>query len=151
MRLTAFTDFSLRTLLHIGMNRDRLVTIQEIAEEHAISKNHLMKVVHQLALAGYVDTIRGRNGGLRLQREPSEINIGEVVRFTENDFYMAECFDPDSNTCPLSVRCRLKNTLKSATAAYLAVLEGQTLETLLVGTGKRTEAPIRIQRKAVAG
>ena len=97
MRLTSYTDYALRTLIFLGMNRDRLVTIQDIADLHGISKNHLMKVVHQLGVTGMVDTVRGRNGGLRLKREPADINIGEVVRNTETDFYMAECFDPDNS------------------------------------------------------
>lgn len=150
MRLTSFTDYSLRTLVHLGMNRDRLVTIQEIAETHSISKNHLMKVVHQLGVAGYLDTVRGRNGGLRLQREPSEINIGTVVRLTETDFYMAECFDSNSNSCPLSANCRLKHALATATFAYLAVLDAQTLEMLLPDTGKQTVTPIKFHRTSIA-
>lgn len=150
MRLTSFTDYSLRTLVHLGMNRDRLVTIQEIAEIHSISKNHLMKVVHQLGVAGYLNTVRGRNGGLRLQREPSEINIGTVVRLTETDFYMAECFDSNSNSCPLSANCRLKHALATATFAYLAVLDAQTLEMLLPDTGKQTVTPIKFHRTSIA-
>ena len=102
MRLTAYTDYTLRTLMYLGTHRDRLVTIQDIADLHLISKNHLMKVVHQLGLSGIVETVRGRNGGLRLAREPSEINIGTVVRETESDFFMAECFNKDNNTCPLT-------------------------------------------------
>ncbi|WP_296000643.1 Rrf2 family transcriptional regulator [Rugamonas sp.] len=150
MRLTAFTDYSLRTLLHLGMNRDRLVTIQEIAETHLISKNHLMKVVHQLGLAGYVDSVRGRNGGLRLQREPAEINVGAVIRSTETDFYMAECFDSSSNSCPLSANCHLKHTLAAATSAYLAVLDAQTLDMLLPpGPDKPALAPLTFHRIAV--
>jgi Rrf2 family protein len=93
MRLTSFTDYSLRTLLYLAANRDRLVTIQDIADLHVISKNHLMKVVYQLGLAGLVETVRGRNGGLRLGKEPKDINIGALVRATETDFFMAECFD----------------------------------------------------------
>ncbi|MDO9192769.1 MAG: Rrf2 family transcriptional regulator, partial [Undibacterium sp.] len=78
MRLTAFTDYTLRTLMYLGTHRDQLVTIQEIADLHNISKNHLMKVVHQLGIEGLVDTVRGRNGGLRLNKEPRDINIGAV-------------------------------------------------------------------------
>ena len=115
MRLTAYTDYTLRTLMYLGANRDRLVTIQDIADLHLISKNHLMKVVHQLGLSGIVETVRGRNGGLRLAREPSEINIGKVVRETESDFFMAECFNKENNTCPLTPDCKLKSALGQAT------------------------------------
>lgn len=131
MRLTSYTDYTLRTLLHLGANRDRLVTIQEIADLHTISKNHLMKVVYQLGLSGVVETVRGRNGGLRLKLEPEQINLGAIVRATETDFYMAECFNPAGVSCALSGDCALKFVLRDATAAYLDVLDRQTLATLL--------------------
>jgi Rrf2 family nitric oxide-sensitive transcriptional repressor len=133
MRLTSYTDYALRTLIFLGMNRDRLVTIQDIAEVHGISKNHLMKVVHQLGVTGIVDTVRGRNGGLRLKREPADINIGAVVRNTESDFYMAVCFDPEHAGCVYSGSCALKGVLGAATAAYLKVLDSVTLADMLVG------------------
>ena len=136
MRLTSYTDYALRSLIFLGLNRDRLVTIQDIADLHGISKNHLMKVVHQLGLSGMVETMRGRNGGLRLNREPAEINIGEVVRNTETDFFMAECFDRDSNSCVYAPSCTLKAVLGSATAAYLAVLDGVTLDDLIRKDGQ---------------
>ncbi len=131
MRLTAYTDYTLRTLMFLGLHEDKLVTINDIAELHAISKNHLMKVVHQLGLSGMVDTVRGRNGGLRLKLAPEAINIGDVVRQTETDFYMAECFNRDGNTCAYSPACHLKTVLGTATAAYLAVLDGVTLADLI--------------------
>jgi Rrf2 family nitric oxide-sensitive transcriptional repressor len=135
MRLTSYTDYALRTLIFLGLNRDRLVTIQDIADLHGISKNHLMKVVHQLGVNGFVDTVRGRKGGLRLKREPADINIGEVVRNTETDFYMAQCFDPINVGCAYSASCMLKGVLSAATAAYLKVLDGVTLADMLVGAG----------------
>ena len=131
MRLTAYTDYTLRTLMHLGLNRDKLVTIQDIANIHSISKNHLMKVVHQLGLTGMVETVRGRNGGLRLNREPVDINIGEVVRNTETDFFMAECFSPRNFQCSYAADCTLKDVLHAATAAYLEVLDSVTLENLI--------------------
>lgn len=131
MRLTDYTDYSLRTLMYLGMHRDRLVTIQDIADAYAISKSHLMKVVHQLGIAGLVETIRGRSGGLRLGKEPEEINIGKVVRQTEPDFMMVECFSRDHNECVLSPSCQLQGALAQATKAYLAVLEQYTLADLL--------------------
>lgn len=131
MRLTAYTDYTLRTLMHLGLNRDKLVTIQDIANTHGISKNHLMKIVHQLGLTGMVGTVRGRNGGLRLNKEPVDINIGEVVRNTETNFFMAECFSPENDHCSYSADCTLKSVLHSATTAYLNVLDGVTLENLI--------------------
>ena len=151
MRLTIYTDYSLRTLMYLGFNQDRLVTINDIAEMHGISKNHLMKVVHQLGLSGIVETVRGRNGGLRLNKVPEEINIGEVVRHTENDFYMAECFDAESKGCAYAPACALKGALSSATAAYLAVLDDLTLSDLIKKESPRKARntgakPIRIHR-----
>ena len=131
MRLTAYTDYTLRTLMYLGLNRDKLVTIQDIANIHGISKNHLMKVVHQLGLTGMVETIRGRNGGLRLNKEPADINIGEVVRNTETDFFMAECFSPGNFQCSYAADCTLKGVLHAATTAYLDVLDDVTLENLI--------------------
>lgn len=147
MRLTSFTDYTLRTLLYLCAHRDRLVTIQDIADMHAISKNHLMKVVYQLGLSGLVETVRGRNGGLRLAHEPKDINIGKLVRETESDFQMAECFDRETNTCPLTGNCRLKSALGEATQAYLDVLDKLTLQDMLPPAPAR-EAPVRLHRRA---
>lgn len=140
MRLTTYTDYALRTLMYLAANRDRLVTIQDIADAHGIAKNHLTKVVHQLGILGVVESLRGRNGGLRLGREPGQINIGAVVRSTEPDFYMAECFDPGKSHCMMSAACSLKDVLNDATMAYLAVLDGVTLDYLMKTSGKRSGA-----------
>ena len=131
MRLTSYTDYSLRMLMYLATHRERLATIQDIADLHQISKNHLMKVAHQLGLSGYIETVRGRNGGLRLKRKPADINIGALVRSTESDFFMAECFDKANNSCPLTPSCKLKSALGAATRAYLAVLDRETLESIL--------------------
>jgi Rrf2 family nitric oxide-sensitive transcriptional repressor len=150
MRLTSFTDYSLRTLLYLAANRDRLVTIQDIADLHVISKNHLMKVVYQLGLSGLVETVRGRNGGLRLGKEPKDINIGALVRSTETDFFMAECFDRATDTCPLTPNCKLKHTLNDATQAFLNVLDQQTLADMLPGDPVHSQSkPVRIIRNSV--
>lgn len=156
MRLTTYTDYALRTLMYLAANRDRLVTIQDIADAHDIAKNHLTKVVHQLGIMGVVESLRGRKGGLRLGREPDQINIGAVVRSTEPDFYMAECFNPGKSHCIMSAACSLKDVLNDATTAYLAVLDGVTLEFLMKTSGKRTgpeasfkSIPIRLQPDAL--
>jgi len=132
MRLTSYTDYALRALMYLGMNREHLVTIQDIADAQGIAKNHLTKVVNHLSAMGVIDSVRGRNGGLRPGREPRDINIGEVVRNTENDFYIAECFNPDNQNCMYSSACVLKGVLKKATNSFLDVLDGVTLETILV-------------------
>lgn len=140
MRLTTYTDYALRTLMYLAANRDRLVTIQNIADVHDIAKNHLTKVVHQLGIMGVVESLRGRKGGLRLGREPDQINIGAVVRSTEPDFYMAECFKPGKSHCILSAACPLKDVLGNATQAYLAVLDGVTLDHLMKTSGTPNQA-----------
>lgn len=145
MRLTTYTDYALRTLMYLATHRDRLVTIAEIADVHGISKNHLMKVVYQLGLSGLVETLRGRNGGLRLKREPNDVTVGEVVRSTETDFDMAECFDPSGDQCLYSPACVLKDVLSSATVAYLDVLDKVTLGHLVAGGKSRKKTtPIRV-------
>lgn len=140
MRLTTYTDYALRTLMYLAANRDRRVTIQDIANVHNIAKNHLTKVVHQLGIMGVVESVRGRKGGLRLGREPDQINIGAVVRRTEPDFCMAECFNPGKSHCILSAACSLKDVLSDATTAYLAVLDGTTLNDLM-NTAPRRHDP----------
>lgn len=138
MRLTSYTDYALRTLMYLAMHRDRLVTIQEIADEHVIAKNHLTKVVHQLGTMGVVETIRGRNGGLRLGSEPDEINIGDVVRNTEADFDIAACFEKTGEAhCIYSAACALKGVLARATDAFLDVLDGVTLDMLVAREAQR--------------
>ena len=131
MRLTSFTDYTLRCLIYLGMNRERLATVQEIAQLHNISKNHLTKVVHQLGVNGLVETVRGRNGGLRLAREPEDINIGDIVRHTEPDFFIAECFDPGRHDCIFSGSCVLQRKLGHAMRAFMEVLDGLTLADVL--------------------
>ncbi|MDQ0481521.1 Rrf2 family transcriptional regulator [Guptibacillus hwajinpoensis] len=133
MRLTNYTDYSLRMLIYLGsMKNGKLASIQEIANAYQISKNHLMKVAHELGKKGYIETIRGRNGGLRLAHLPEEINIGEVVRSTEEDFNLVECFDKENNTCVISPACRLKHVLHNALSAYFEVLDGYQLSDLIV-------------------
>ncbi len=140
MRLTAYTDYSLRTLIFLALNREQLVTIQDIADAHGIAKNHLTKVVHRLGTLGYIETVRGRNGGLRLGHEPADINIGEVVRHTETDFHMAACFDDTAAPCTYSPACALKGVLGKATAAFLEVLDAVTLEQMLVKEVRKAKA-----------
>lgn len=131
MKLTAYTDYSLRTLMYLATQRDRLTTVQEIADLHGIEKNHLTKVVHQLGLIGVIQTVRGRHGGIKLAKDPAQIIIGDVVRSTESDFFMAECFDANRNACILTSSCKLKGVLYDATMAFLAVLDGVTLENIM--------------------
>lgn len=133
MRLTQWTDYTLRVLMYCAATEGRAqpVTITEVAEGYGISRSHLMKIVQQLSALGMLETTRGRGGGMRLMRPASAINIGAVVRATETDFNLVECFDPATNQCRLSSHCRLKGVLGQAMQAYLAVLDGVTLADLM--------------------
>lgn len=130
MRLTSFTDYCLRTLMYLGLKPDELVTITEVAEHYNISRNHLMKVVHELGRLGYIETIRGKHGGMRLNGNPADIRLGEVIRGTENDMALAECMGADNN-CRLASICVLRGVLGEALDAFLDVLNRYTLEDLL--------------------
>ncbi|WP_432361813.1 RrF2 family transcriptional regulator [Sporosarcina sp. UB5] len=133
MRLTLYTDFSLRVLMYLSTKEvGELSTIQEISDRYDISKNHLTKVVHELGKMDLVETVRGRGGGIRLNVKPEDINVGELVRKTEDDFYLVECFKTDGNQCILSSVCRLKGVLHEALAAYFAVLDKYTIADLVV-------------------
>jgi Rrf2 family nitric oxide-sensitive transcriptional repressor len=127
MQLTAYTDYALRILIYLAVNKERLVTIADIAQAYGISKNHLMKIVHHLAQRGWITTTRGRRGGLRLAHPPHTVSLGTLVRATEPHFALVECFDPVANRCPLTPTCDLAAVLHQAQAAFLAVLDTYTL------------------------
>ncbi|GAB4518950.1 MAG: nitric oxide-sensing transcriptional repressor NsrR [Amphiplicatus sp.] len=131
MRLTLFTDYALRVLMYLGLKRDELATIREIAAHYRISENHLMKVVHQLGKDGFVTTVRGRQGGLALARAPKDIKIGDVVRRYEDDLRLVECFDRKTNTCPIAGACALTGVFNDALAAFLKTLDRKTLADVL--------------------
>ncbi|WP_175960933.1 Rrf2 family transcriptional regulator [Burkholderia pyrrocinia] len=134
MRLTDYTDYSLRVMLYLAVRGEGLATIQEISDAYGISKNHLMKVVQQLGELGWVDTIRGRNGGLRLFPESLLLTVGQVVRATENDFALVGCFSTDgsgSRGCVIEPQCRLKGVLAAARDAFFAELDRHTLGELV--------------------
>ncbi|MDZ4380370.1 MAG: Rrf2 family transcriptional regulator [Parvibaculum sp.] len=131
MRLTLHTDYALRLLMHLALAPERRVTIAEVSDAFAISRNHLTKVAHELGKAGFVETLRGRGGGLRLARPAEEILVGDVVRAMEEDFRIVECFDREANECCIAPACRLKRLLKEALDAWLAVLDGATLGDLV--------------------
>ncbi len=130
MRLTRYTDYSLRVLIYLGLQPERLSSIREIAEAYGISESHLMKVVQALGQTGYVATLRGRGGGLKLAKSPHEINLGEVVRKTEDDVALVECFAEDG-ACRIEAPCRLRHLLKEALEAFFAVLDRHSLADLL--------------------
>jgi Rrf2 family nitric oxide-sensitive transcriptional repressor len=131
MQLTAYSDYSLRVLIYLALEPERLVTIEDIARAYGISKSHLMKVVHQLGRRGYVETVRGRRGGLRLARPPEKIRVGEVVRSTEENMALVECFEPGSSQCAIEAACGLRSVLHEALGAFLDVLDRHTLADLV--------------------
>jgi Rrf2 family nitric oxide-sensitive transcriptional repressor len=131
MRLTLHTDYALRVLMLLGSEPEQLHTIEETAGRYGISRNHLMKVVQKLVQTGFIESIRGRHGGLRLARPASEIRIGDVVRHTEESFAIVECFDRPNNTCAIAGACRLRGVLHEATRAFLDVLDRYTLADML--------------------
>lgn len=130
MRLTVFTDYTLRTLMYLALRPDTLATIADVAEAYHISNNHLMKVVHQLALSGDIATVRGQRGGMKLARPAEKINIGAVVRRTEADMHLVPCFAADTG-CVISPACVLSKALNEAIRAFLAVLDNYTLADLV--------------------
>lgn len=131
MRLTLYTDYSLRVLTYVALKGDRLTTAAELAASYRVSRHHLTKVVHHLGRLGYLETVRGRGGGVRLAKPPLEINLGEVVRRTEDDMALVNCFDAAAPQCPIENACVLRSVLGEALDAFVSVLDGYTLEDLI--------------------
>lgn len=126
MRLTRYTDYAMRVLLYLGRKPDQLSSIAEIALAYAVSQNHLMKVVNDLVNAGYLESVRGRNGGIRLARLPSEINVGALIRHCEDGFDLVDC-----GSCIIAPACGLTGVLDEALSAFLAVLDRYSLADVL--------------------
>ena len=131
MHLTLWTDYALRTLIYLGAKGDSLSTIADIAESFDISRPHLMKVVNRLGAQGYIDTIRGRRGGIKLARPPAQICVGAVIRDTEEDLAVMGCLS-EPGFCRIQGCCVLRHALREATLAFLGVLDRYTLADLLV-------------------
>lgn len=133
MQLTFYTDYSLRVLIYLAQAEGKTATISEVSDFYRISRNHLVKVVHNLGAQGLIITTRGKHGGMRLARPPETISIGEVVRLTEPNFNLVECFDLKHNHCILTDACSLKNILYQAKKAFLDVLDAYTLANMNAG------------------
>jgi Rrf2 family nitric oxide-sensitive transcriptional repressor len=131
MRLTNFSDYTLRVLMYAAARSDRLITIEETATIYGISRAHLMKVANLLTRAGYLRAVRGHAGGLALAKPPSKIRLGEVLRATEPDFALVECFTAE-NQCLITPHCRLRGALREALAAFMKTLDRYTLDDLLL-------------------
>jgi Rrf2 family nitric oxide-sensitive transcriptional repressor len=139
MRLTQHSDYALRVLMLLALEPDEVHTIASVAERYAISRNHLMKVAQTLIQTGFVEGVRGRNGGLRLARNPADITLGAVVRATEDSFALVECFDRERNVCVVTPACGLRRPLEEALRAFLATLDARTLADV-VKPSKRTDS-----------
>lgn len=130
MHITRYTDYSLRVLIYLAVNNNQLTTINEIAKSYNISKNHLMKIVQQLNVKGHLLAIRGKNGGIKLNRLPSEINIGSLVREIEDKNNLVECFG-ENNQCTITPSCQLKGIFAEAQESFFKTLDNYTLDDLL--------------------
>ncbi|MDD5249799.1 MAG: Rrf2 family transcriptional regulator [Rhodocyclaceae bacterium] len=148
MRLTTFTDYSLRVLMYLALDPERLATIPEMAAAYGISENHLMKVVHQLARSGVIESVRGKGGGVRLARSPDQIRLGEVVRATEGSAAIVECFSPASNTCCIAPSCQLAGILSAAFNALYESLDAHTLADIVANRQALRRALIPERRAA---
>jgi len=131
MRLTLHTDLALRLLMLLALEPDELHTIEEVARRYRISRNHLMKVAQTLAQKGFIESLRGRGGGLRLAKPASGINLGAVIRTTEDTLALVECFDRERNNCVVASACGLRGPLEEALAAFLAVLDRYSVADLM--------------------
>jgi Rrf2 family nitric oxide-sensitive transcriptional repressor len=131
LRLTQFSNFAIRLLMYAALKGDAPSAVPEVAKAYGVSYDHLKKAAAELCRRGYLETVRGRNGGVRLAKDPGEIRIGDVIRQTEGDTVLVECFDPATNTCPLLTACRLRVALQEALAAFFTVLDRYTLGDLI--------------------
>jgi Rrf2 family nitric oxide-sensitive transcriptional repressor len=127
VRLTQYSNFTLRTLQFLALRAPEIATVDEVARAHKISKAHLVKVAYELSQRGYVETLRGRNGGMRLARKADDITVGEIIRWTEAPLELVECFNPETNTCPLQGHCHLSRGIQRALRAFLSVLDDLTI------------------------
>ena len=142
MRLTLHTDYALRLLMLLALEPEDVHTIEDVARRYEVSRNHLNKVVQTLSQAGFIESQRGRGGGVRLARGPDDINLGRVVRATEDNFHIVECFCRETNTCVVAPACGLRDPLEEALRAFLAVLDRYSLADLM----RNPQAARRMQR-----
>jgi Rrf2 family nitric oxide-sensitive transcriptional repressor len=144
MKLTSYTNYALRALQLAALRAPQLVRVDDVVAIHGLARPHIVKIVHELGKAGFLETVRGRNGGFRLARPAEAIVVGDVVRITEGRLDLVECFNPDTNTCPLLGICKLSSALKRATQAFMQVLDDLTVADI---AANRTELLERIDQR----
>ena len=154
MKLTQYSDLGLRLLIYLALRHGKTATIQEVSDRFAVSKNHMVKISHQLTKSGLIESTRGRNGGVRLARQPASITVEEAVRATEDNFDLVECFSETHNHCVITGVCKLKNVLFSARSAFFKVLQEVTLADLVKNSGALEKNllpfPIKIKVESTA-
>lgn len=136
MKLTSYTNYALRSLQLAALKAPNLVRVDDVARIHGLSRPHIVKIVHELGKAGYIETVRGRGGGFRLGYDADEIRVGDVVRLTEGPMDVVECFNPQKNTCPLIGVCKLSLKIQEATRAFMAVLDDLTIADISANRGQ---------------
>jgi Rrf2 family nitric oxide-sensitive transcriptional repressor len=132
VRLTIYTDYALRVLIYLAANREKVCSIKDIATSYDISRHHLLKVANELAAGGFIQTIRGNGGGVRLAKSPHLISVGDVVRLTETDMHLVGCFDPAGQGCLIESACILQSALHKALSEFLRALDNYTIADLMV-------------------
>jgi Rrf2 family nitric oxide-sensitive transcriptional repressor len=142
MKLTRFSNYALRSLQLAALHAPDLIRVDDVVGIHGLSRAHIVKVVYTLGRAGYVETLKGRAGGFRLARPAESISVGDILRITEGPLHLVECFDPETNTCPLMGICRLSSALQKATEAFIETLDGLTIADI---TANRDQLMARIE------
>lgn len=149
MRLTSYTNYALRALQLAGLRAPALVRVDDVVRVHGLARPHIVKIVHELGKAGLIETQRGRGGGFRLAREPERIIVGDVVRLTEGPFDVVECFNRETNTCPLIGICKLSQAIEAATRAFLEVLDAVTIADIIANRGQLLDRILPVQEGIV--
>lgn len=131
MQLTIFTDYALRSLMFIASHPDRLSSVREISEHYNISRHHLVKVIHKLAILGYITTTKGKGGGLAMARNADDLRLGDLIQQLETNMELVECFNKETNTCRITNTCKLKHCLRDANIAFIQSLNKHTLADII--------------------
>jgi Rrf2 family nitric oxide-sensitive transcriptional repressor len=145
MRLTQFTDYSLRVLIYLALRPKERTTIDQLTNAYDVSRHHIRSVVHHLAKLGYIHFTQGKGGGLTLALNPEQISIREIIENTENDFHIVECFNPEGNACPIEPLCVLKQALSEASKHFLETLEDYTIEDLVENKKRQLSRLLQIE------